>query len=227
MNKTLKLIGAFALYCMWACLMLFISIALAPFVIVATLYNKLDRRPDSLCREVPIACFVLSLLLAGSAIAQTSTNSPPPTLWDFVTTGSNYFAVVDGMYSTGDHKVGGGLALGYKATDFFAPVIRLDYFNSQFWMPSLNAQLSVPRQLMGKVPIIPIAIAGAAIPVSGAGANNGTAVGILGAGAALPLDFLGSGKFWTHTDIVFDYEHWSGVTSKQANQWRFGLLYKF
>ncbi|MDE2099096.1 MAG: hypothetical protein KGL39_17715 [Patescibacteria group bacterium] len=177
--------------------------------------------------------------LALPAGAQTATNPAPvtvtnalpagaaSTLWDFLTTGSNYWVAPYSTMSTGDRTFGGGIAIGYRASAIINPVVRLDYFGGHFWMPSLTAQLQPPQSLMGKIPIIPFAIAGGATPISGAGGGNGQFVSILGAGAALRLDWVGSGSFWQHTDLAVDYEKWLGLPSAQQNQIRFGLVYKF
>jgi hypothetical protein len=170
---------------------------------------------------------ILAALCFSTCLGSAQTNPPASTLWDFLTTGSNYWAVPYGTYSVSGHGVGGGLALGYKATEILNPVVRLDYFGGQFWMPSLTAQLQPPRTFMGKIPVIPFAIAGAATPISGNGAGNGTFVTILGAGVAVKTDILGSGWFWTHSDIVVDYEKWLGLPQQDQNQIRVGWLIKF
>lgn len=168
--------------------------------------------------------FLVSLLTLG-AVAQT--NSPPAsTLWDFLTTGSNYWAVPYASYSTSGHGVGGGVAVGYKVTEIVRPVVRVDYFGDTIWMASLTAELQAPRSLMGKIPVIPFAIAGGATPFAGDGVNNGTFVTILGAGGAVKLDILGTSWIWKHSDIVLDFEHWIGLPQKDQNQIRFGMLFK-
>lgn len=162
-----------------------------------------------------------------SSEAQTNTPSSS-TIWDLLTTGSNYWAAPFATCSTGDHSTGGGLAVGYLATEAINPVLRFDYFAGQAWMVSGNIQLQPPRRLMGKIPVMPFAIAGVGTPFAGAGDMNGRAIGILGAGAAIKLDGLVStNSFLRRLDIVGDYEHWSGMVDKQANQVRFGILFKF
>jgi hypothetical protein len=169
--------------------------------------------------------------MLGTARAQ-DTNAPvvtgaASTLWDFVTTGSNYWAAPYGTFGVSSHTMGGGIAVGYKVSEIINPVVRLDYFDGQFWMPSLTAQLQAPRALMGKIPVIPFGVAGIATPIAGAGTGNGSLVTVLGAGAAVKLDFLGSSSLLQHTDIVVDYEKWLGLPQKQQNQIRFGVLFKF
>lgn len=169
------------------------------------------------------------LLLLGSSL-QAQTNGP--TIWDYLTTGSNYWVAPFSTFSTGDKSFGGGIALGYLATEAINPVLRLDYFAGQAFMVSGNLQLQPPRRLLGKFPVVPFGIAGVGTPFSGSGATGvapGTAIGIVGAGAALKLDFLSSNtnSFLRRLDLVGDYEHWAGMTDKQKNQIRFGVLFKF
>ena len=177
----------------------------------------------------------LAAILALPVAAQTNTPTPSPTLWDVLTTGSNYFAVPFLTFATGDKTVGGGLAVGYRATEVLAPVVRLDEFAGKCYMVNASLQLSVPRSFMGKIPLVPFAIVGAGIPLStesvdgGVTITAGNAVGIIGAGAYMPLDFLGAGGFWQKSFIVSDYEHWTGagIPSAQQNQIRAGFGIKF
>lgn len=177
-----------------------------------------------------IALFTLVAALTLPAGAQV-TNQPPITnilsgpivdAIDFVGQGSNWFAVPFGMVSTDNKQWGGGLALGYKLSDFVVPLMRIqgiedvDKHSFNIWMPSLTVQLQAPIVLFGKVTAIPLLYGGAGIPISGAGSINGDPVGILGAGLALKLS-----KKW---DLVGTYEHW---TNFKANQILFGPLYKF
>src|SRR5690348_15720146 len=140
---------------------------------------------------------LISILTASSLIALTSlaqTNAPPSggTLWDFVTTGSNYWVAPFGTYAPDAKTAGGGVALGYRVSEVVNPILRLDYFNGALWVPSLTAQIQPPRTLLGKIPIVPFGIAGAATPISGAGVGNGTFVTVLGAGAAFKFDSVSS-----------------------------------
>lgn len=141
----------------------------------------------------------------------------------FLSRGSNWMTAPYAIIGSGS-KLGAGIALGYRLSDYVVPMMRLDYMQGQLWMPSADLQLQAPFTIMGKVTVIPFGFTGLATPISGAGNNNGSAVGLFGAGAAVRLDFLGSGSFWKHTDIVADVEKWSGFSGQQI---RFGLLYKF
>lgn len=135
---------------------------------------------------------------------------------EFLSTGSNWMAVAYGTTSDKFDKFGGGVALAYKASDFLAPTLRLDYYDGRIWMPSASLQLQAPLTLFGKVTLIPFAISGIATPISGKGSDNGTAVGIFGAGLAARLT--------THFDLIADAEKWTGFNGYQI---RFGALYKF
>lgn len=162
-----------------------------------------------------------------SAKAQTNTNStsiisgPAADAWNFITTEgvTNWMVAPFGIYSTTSKEAGGGLALGYKLSDFVVPILRIDYIGKEFWMPSANLQLQMPVTILGKVTVVPFTFAGVATTISGGGDQNGAAVGMLGIGGALRL----SSKF----DLVGDYEIWNGGPFKTDSQIRFGVLYKF
>lgn len=176
-----------------------------------------------------ISLIAVIALLALPAAAAETTNAPvkQENLWDFLTTGSNYFAVPFTTYSVNDHSFGGGIALGYKITEIIAPILRVDYFNSEFWNVSLTANLQAPRSLLGKIPIVPFAIAGAATPISGAGGDNGTFVSVVGGGVVLHLDWVGSAGFWKKAWLAADYEKWLGLPANQEDQIRFGFGLSF
>lgn len=164
------------------------------------------------------ACFLAIVTLPATA---QSTNAPP-NLWDIVTTGTNYFG---GGYGTVNYKLntaGGGIFVGYRATDFLAPVARLDYWSGTLYTMSLNVELQVPRTVMGKIPVVPFAIAGVETPLKG----NASTDAVVGAGAAIRLDFLGTSWLATHLDLVGDYEMHFGLPTDQQHQIRFGLLLK-
>ncbi|HSM84600.1 MAG TPA: hypothetical protein VLT16_00555 [Candidatus Limnocylindrales bacterium] len=173
------------------------------------------------------AVLLVGLMLAGAVESQAQivdTNMPAPSpvlsgpatqVIDFLTTGSNWMVAPYGIVTT-DSKFGGGIAFGYKLSDFVVPTMRLDYLEGQLWMPSASLQLQAPLTIMGKITAIPFTFAGIATPISGAGNNNGSAVGIFGAGAAIRLS--------SKVDVVGDYEKWSGF---KGGQIRFGILYKF
>lgn len=193
-------------------------------------------------RHLLPALLLILALLTLPAFAQTNSTSgnlnsaagtnlitgPATQVIDFLTQGSNYMIAPYGIITT-DGKVGAGIGIGYKVSDFVVPTLRIDALTDQpvsghqsgpqgvtVWMPSASLQLQAPLTIMGKVTVIPFAFAGIATPVAGKGANNGTPVGIFGAGMAERLG--------THWDLIQDFEVWSGFS---GNQIRLGVVYKF
>jgi hypothetical protein len=172
-----------------------------------------------------------------NTVTVTDTNPPQPfisgplaDLFNFAKNGSNFIIAPYAIFAQSSGSkfgAGAGLALGYHINEFVVPTMRLDYLNKQLFMPSASLQLQAPVTLFGKLTVIPFGFSGIATPISGAGANNGSVVGIFGAGGAVRLDFLGSGAFWQHTDVVGDYELWTGGGFNNQKQIRFGLAYKF
>lgn len=175
-----------------------------------------------------IAVISLVAALAIPVRAQTtnvSTNSvisgPAADAWAFITTQgiTNWFVVPFATYDTTAKDFGGGLALGYKLSDYVAPVMRFDYIHGGAYSAQADMQLQLPVTLFNKVTLVPFGFAGVATCFAGAGSGNGEAVGVLGAGGALKL----SSKW----DVVADYEVWSGGPFHSNNQIRFGVLFKF
>lgn len=183
-------------------------------------------------KKLLISIALLAALVIPAA-AQTNSSSVP--ILDTLTSGSNWFAVPFATVATGDRTFGGGLAIGYKATSALAPVLRLDEFAGKAYLANLSLELSVPRKLMGKVPIVPFIVAGAGIPLSSATIDGnltisaGQPVGIVGIGAYMPFDWAGSSWMAQNTFAVVDYEHWTGagIPSAQQNQIRFGFGVSF
>lgn len=182
---------------------------------------------------------LLTLALAATVVlpvtAQTTNNTTDLNLLNYLSNGSNWFGGGFMTYATGDRTMGGGAFVGYKATEALAPVLRLDEFAGKAYMCNLSLELSVPRTLMGKVPVVPFLVAGAGIPLSSATIDGnltisaGQPVGIVGAGAYMPLDWAGSSWLAQNTFLVADYEHWTGagIPAKQQNQIRFGFGVRF
>ena len=164
-----------------------------------------------------------SVLLACLCLIGIQAKAQTNNLWDLITTGTNYFG---GAYGTVNYKlntVGGGAFVGYRATDFIAPIARIDYWGGRLYTMSLNVELQPPRSLMGKIPVVPFALAGVETPLQGDASTDA----MVGAGAAIKLDFLGSGWLPTHLDIVADYEMHFGLPTDQQHQIRLGFLLKF
>lgn len=144
-------------------------------------------------------------------------SGPARTAFDFLTSSStNWMVVPYGIVNSKFDKFGGGIAVAYKLSEFVAPALRLDYYDGRVWMPSASLQLQAPVRIMNKFELIPFAFSGLATPLSGKGNENGTAVGIFGAGAAIRI-----GARW---DIIGDVEKWSGF---EGLQYRMGVVFKF
>jgi len=120
-----------------------------------------------------------------------------------------------GIISSDGEKYGGGIALAYRLTDFVVPVLRIDYYDQEIWMPSASIQLQAPITLSGKVRVTPFAFAGVATPLSDP-EHDRPVEGIFGVGAAVGLS--------KHFSLVADVEVWTGF---EAEQIRFGVVYKF
>jgi hypothetical protein len=172
---------------------------------------------------------LLSVFSAGaqtnSAPAESVTNTPPlvsgPALkaFEFFTaSSSNWMVAPYAIYDSGSKSFGGGLGVGYKLSDYVVPTMRLDWVDSQLWMPSADLQLQLPVTFFGKVTAIPFAFAGIATPISGAGEGNGAAVGMFGTGLAVRLS--------SRIDLIGDVEKWSGAGFKDL-QYRGGVVFKF
>ena len=180
--------------------------------------------------DQPVELIVNNRTLARGEIVTVDglpvTLPPPPTnapvisgpvtkIFDFIGTGSNWMTAVYGIASSDGDMFGGGIALAYKLSDFAAPVLRLDYYDGRVWMPSGSLQLQAPIIFGGKVKFTPFVFGGIATPLGGTD-QDGDVVGIFGLGAALSLT--------KKVSLVGDVEKWTGFDAEQI---RFGLLYKF
>lgn len=175
-------------------------------------------------------------LFQTNKVFAVDTNPVPPVIGGpaasalaFLGSGSNWMIAPYFTISTADHSVGGGLAAGYIVTPNVVTLMRLDYFDSKVYMPSLSIQLQAPVKLFQTATLVPFLDVGAGAPISGNGDNNGTPVTIVGAGAALRLDFFTSNPkaFISKLDLVGAYELWNGLPANQQKQLRIGLLFKF
>jgi hypothetical protein len=128
---------------------------------------------------------------------------------------TNWMAATYGI-ATSEGQYGGGVAAAFRLSDYVAPTLRLDYLDGRVWMPSADLQLQAPLTLFGKLTLVPFAFTGIATPIAGRGADNGTVVGMFGAGGAVRLS--------SHLDLVADVEKWTGF---KGQQYRFGILYRF
>lgn len=176
-------------------------------------------------KKVTSLLALIGLLAMSAAAQEQTTNStaiisgPAAEAFDFITTAgvSNWMVAPYGIYDSGSKEFGGGIAVAYKLSDFVVPTLRMDYLHSEIWMPSADLQLQVPLTIAGKWKAYPFVFAGIATPVSGQHDDNGTAVGMFGAGLAIRL----SNRF----DLVGDVESWQGA-SFSGLQYRFGILFK-
>ncbi len=184
-------------------------------------FVSIDRKMVSL---------IALLALATSAFAQTNTNNviPPPPVQafnaalTFIASSSNLMIAPYGIYSSGTHGGGAGLALAYRINDYVAPVLRFETLNHQFYQGSFSTQVGLPITIASNWTIVPFGLGGLALPIGGAGGKDGTIQGIAGIGVALRLDFLGA--FGKHLDLITDWEKWSTIP---GDQYRFGFMYKF
>lgn len=169
-----------------------------------------------------ILAAILSSSLLLSARAQTTNGPVDPTpqpihqVWDFLATGSNWLVAPYGIVADNGKAFGGGIALGYRASQFLVPTLRLDYFDGHVTMPSGNVQLQVPIHI-GGLTVIPLVYTGVGTTIGGLGQSNGEAIGIVGAGAAVQIG--------AHWDLLGAYERRSNFPS--GGLLLFGVGYKF
>lgn len=171
---------------------------------------------------VLVTNYVIGSIPDGKGGTTNVLTQPELTVLSMITANStNFFAGPFLTYWSGGNllkdKIGGGVVLGYKVSDFFASIARMDYIGNNLYMPSFSAQLSFSVPLFGgKYKAIPFTFGGIAVPLGGAGSENNTAVGIVGTGLAVPIN--------AKNDIAGDVEIWSGFG---GYQYRIGWLHKF
>lgn len=88
-------------------------------------------------------------------------------------------------------------------------------------MPSAQVQFQAPLVIGGKLTVTPLAFTGAATPISGRGAENGTLVGIFGAGMSLRLYESSTGAKLSLFGAV---AKWTGFRGEQIYG---GIAYRF
>lgn len=177
-----------------------------------------------------LSSIIVGLLLAVTVNAQTNTPAPVttntvPSLPEHVSTWINFLSNTSSNWLVAPYIIyvdddinsyGAGVGAFYKLSDYALTGMRLDYVNSELVMPSVNVQLQLPIKVAGKLTVTPFAVSGLATPLDGRGSDDGTAVGILGAGVAVSVT--------KKIGVVYDAEMWTGFSGTQH---RFGLYWKF
>jgi hypothetical protein len=160
------------------------------------------------------ACFFCSAQTNDTGTNAPIFGGPITNIFNFIGSGSNFMTAAYGIVSADGEKTGGGLALAYKINDYVAPVLRVDYYDREIWMPSGSLQLQLPLTISSKVRVTPFVFAGVATPLNSE--TDRPVEGIFGLGAAVGLT--------SKISLVADVEVWTGFESEQL---RFGVLYKF
>jgi hypothetical protein len=173
--------------------------------------------------KIKLTITSLLFALAMPVLAQTNAPVASSPIFEFLSTGTNWYAGTYGIYDTTSKQWGGGIGAGYKLSEFVVPIVRLDYIGSQIWVPSGSLQLQVPVTLFGKFTVVPFVFPGIATSLNNYNSgNNGDAVGIFGSGVMLRIP---STKWYVPSDVIADYERWTGGPFKD-NQFRLGLSWK-
>lgn len=141
------------------------------------------------------------------------------TNWSFVAYASHAKGLLD---SKGENaEWGGGIAALYPLNDYIRTGVRLQYFASDWFMPSVNVQLQSSYKLFGTAAVFtPIAFTGIASPVGGS-PENGTVGTLFGAGASVVYPIS------SHWDVGAGYaiETWSNLKVDKVEH--FGLVLKY
>lgn len=166
---------------------------------------------------IKLALLAALVLFLVPCQAQTTNQPPIIQLPDFGAS-SNWVAAPYLIYDTTDRKIGGGIGLGYRASEFLAPTFRLDAIGGGLFVPSGSLQLQFPLKFRFGGELVPFAYPGIATRLGGQ--NTGGPVGIFGIGAFLRLP--DKGKWYVPSHILADYERWTGAGFNN-NQIRFGL----
>jgi hypothetical protein len=113
---------------------------------------------------------------------------------DKLTTATNWGVAVFSLQtphskSTGNPAWGGGALFLYNFNSYFGAGLGIDYMDGNTTMPSAQMQLSAPLYVGGTngVRVTPFGFTGIATPISGADYQNGSPVGIFGAGLGVRI----------------------------------------
>jgi len=164
----------------------------------------------------PITSGTWITLETNSATAFLS--GPLVDLFGNLSSATNWGAAVFGIESGGSY--GAGAVLLYNVTKVVATGVGLDYIakggEKQVTMPSAQIQFQTEITLASKVTLRPFAFTGVATPISGKGPDNGSVVGIFGAGTGV--------KIYGNLSAFYAIEERTG----ESNPWNlFGLSYLF
>jgi len=144
-----------------------------------------------------IKLLLASLLIAGTVLAQTTTNTPPamnaPPSSGFLedlaaglASVTNWVVAPYGTYAPdAPTKYGGGIIGFYNINQYVGAGPGVDWLGD-FNLVSANLTLRLPIHV-SKITTTPFIIAGLATPISGAGKANGQVATIAGAGLAVDL----------------------------------------
>jgi len=175
------------------------------------------------------------LLLAASLFAAQAqpvvlnTNTSPPTLagpgvdaFNTITTATNWIVAPFFEYSPDakEQQWGGGMAaiVNLNESRTLATMLRADYVEGDWWMPSASLQLQFPITVASNITITPFAFTGVALPLGGK--DKTTLQGVFGSGFDIKMN-----KLSKHWSMAFDVEYWSVAN---GIQYRFSpFVWKF
>lgn len=175
---------------------------------------------------------IVTVLLAALAlpVAAQTTNKTTQTIWDFLSTGSNYVLELAGSFApdissskVNPGQFGGEIGLGVKVSEWAMPMLTLSMFHSQLYLVDATVQFQPPRKVLGKFPVIPYARGGVATSFGGLGTANGDPIGIVGAGAYFDLSVLGASWFSKNVQPDIRWDHWVGFPAGQSDNLVFGF----
>jgi hypothetical protein len=120
-------------------------------------------------------------------------SGPLTDLLSTMSTATNWGVAGFGIYmpKSDAHKAayGMGALFLYNINPYVAAGVGIDWLDNQTTMPSGQLQLQAPLHIGGTngITVTPFAFTGVATPVSGMGDNNGSVVGLFGAGLSVKL----------------------------------------